>query len=261
MPKLNIRTYIFFLVIIVCVLSPLTFYLITKSGHKPSIDDIWVINLDKDTERLKFILSQEKHLPQKIQRFPAVYGKDLDRDLIANLDGVQTIISRSNNAEENKRSNKVLNKVGEIGCWVSHKRLLKKLNSQNYPSDFGHLICEDDIIIPKDFSKQWAKASLAIPSNWDMVFLGAGDVYGTRINKYVVKWKHDRDVANWGTYAYLVRHKSLGKILDKLVLMSAPIDVQYYKMLGNLNIYALDPVLITVNFSDFKSSIDGQEIR
>jgi glycosyl transferase, family 25 len=253
----QLKTYAYPIAIIIVI--SLIIYYVFFTNVRPSIDEIWVINLDKDSDRLKHFLTQEPYLPTKIQRWKATYGKDEDRK-VANKDGVHYIISRSNNSDENKANNKVISKPGEIGCWLSHKRLLTSLYRSNVPSNYGHLILEDDTVIPKDFNERWNKIRKTIPTDWDIVYLGINKMNGDRINDNVVRWKNDKSSGNWGTHAYLVRHKALKHILEKIEFMSAPIDVQYYNMLGALNIYIVDPPLITVN-DEMESSIDQQQER
>lgn len=253
--KKQYNTIVFIILVFILLIALLMY---TKQTP-PSIDTIWVINLDKDVERMTIIMEQNKYLPVQIQRWKAAYGKEEIRDDIIK-DGVMDILSRSPNNEENEKSKKVLLRAGEIGCWLSHKRLLSYLSKQAYPANYGHLICEDDIIIDKQFTTKWNTIKLEIPSNWDIVYFGIGGVHGDRISKNVVRWKNDIEAANWGTHCYLVKNSSITKILDKLILMAAPIDVQYYKMLGNLNIYIVDPPL-TLPSEEFKSSIDSQELR
>jgi GR25 family glycosyltransferase involved in LPS biosynthesis len=226
----------------------------------PDINTAWVINLDKDTQRLEKFREQETYLPVKFQRWAAAYGKEEDRINIAKMDGVEEIISRSANNEENSKSNKVLQRGGEIGCWLTHKRLLTYLSKQDYPENYGHLICEDDVIIDRDFIRKWNTLKTNIPSDWEMIYIGVGGPYGEKIADGILRWKNDKNAGNWGTYAYLVRHKSIKKILKSLTLMAAPIDVQYYKMLGGTNIYILNPPLIIAT-DEFGSSIDSQETR
>ena len=244
--------------ILVCFITLYVF----KLNQPPSIDTIWVINLDKDKERLESMKKQQENFPMQFQRWPAAYGKEEDRKNISLNDGVMSILSRSGNPEENKKSNKVLSRAGEIGCWLSHKRLLKHLDAGSYPPDFGHLICEDDIVVPEDFTYRWNDVRQYIPANWDIVYLGAGNIYGTRLNDKVIRWKNDipGKNKNYGTYAYIVRHRSIKHILKGLKYMNSPIDVQYYLMLGDLNIYIADPVLITP-YGGYGSSIDEQESR
>jgi len=224
------------------------------------INTIWVINLDKDKERLTNILGQQDRLPLPIQRWSAAYGKEENRRKIAAEDGVLEIISRSSNNDENKQSDKVLQRAGEIGCWLSHKRLLKHLSQQNYPPDYGHLICEDDVIVDPDFNKKWDGLKKNIPSDWEIIYFGIGGAHGDKISDGILKWKNDIRAANWGTFSYMIRQKSIKKVLGSMILMGGPIDVQYYKSLGHMNIYILTPNLINAT-EDLGSSIDDQEKR
>lgn len=225
----------------------------------PSIDDIWVINLDKDKERFDYFKEYSAFLPKPINRWKATYGKEEDRK-DANDDGVHYLLSRSNDSEENKKGNKVLSKPGEIGCWLSHKRLLRHLSQLPVSSSTGHLILEDDVIITQEFTKQWETIRQSIPRDWDMIYLNIGQIRGDRINDHVIRWKNTGKWGNAGTAAYIVRHGALDHILEKLRFMTSPIDVQYFYMLGNLNIYIVDPQIISTN-TEFESSIDQQQKR
>jgi len=228
--------------------------------NTPHIDTIWVINLDKDKARMENVLKQQNYLPVAVQRWKAAYGKEENRKQIM-AEGVQDIISRSPNNEENKKSDKVLLRAGEIGCWLSHKRLLTYLSKQDYPPNYGHLILEDDIKIDPDFIKKWNNVRHNVPDDWEMLYFGVGNFNGTKINNGVFKQKKvQSDFCNYGTYSYMVRHKSISKILEKLGYMIAPIDVQYYNLLDGMNIYILNPFLITAT-EDLGSSIDAQEKR
>jgi len=216
----------------------------------PSIDDIWVLNLDRDKERFQKILDQQPLLPQKINRWKATYGKDED-PRIAEKDGV-------NDVELNKRNPNV---PGEIGCWLSHKRLLRHLNTLNVSPNFGHLILEDDVLIDKNFPRKWDIVKQSIPGDWDFIYLGVqGDLVGDRINKNVVRWSNIGKLGNYGTYAYIVRHKAIPHILEKLRFMSAAIDIQYFALLGDLNIYIVDPPLVLAD-DEVESTIDAQQLR
>lgn len=179
---------------------------------------------------------------------------------MAEKDGVSHILSKSPDVDLNERNKNILNIPGEIGCWLSHKRLLRHLNTLNVSPNFGHLILEDDVLIDKKFLQKWDAVKQSIPGDWDFIYVGVGHVVGDRINKNVVRWKNTADKGNFGTYAYIVRHRALPHILDRLIYMNSAIDVQYYNMLGDLNIYILDPQLISPN-EGFESTIDAQQPR
>jgi GR25 family glycosyltransferase involved in LPS biosynthesis len=240
------------------VISALAYYLYNNTT--PSIDDIWVLNLDKDKERLQKVLDQQPLLPQRMNRWKATYGKEESREA-AGLDGVNHILSESGDAELNMREPNVLHVPGEIGCWLSHKRLLRHLNTLDVSPNFGHLILEDDVLIDKDFLRKWDTVKRSIPGDWDFIYLGVqGDLVGSRINQHIVRWSNVGKLGNYGTYAYIVRHRALPHILEKIKYMHAAIDVQYFSMLGGLNIYIVDPPLVLAD-DDVVSTIDAQQLR
>jgi Glycosyltransferase family 25 (LPS biosynthesis protein) len=252
MAKNNILKW--FIPLVILLVIAFMYYRVT-----PSIDDIWVLNMDKDKARLQGILDQQHLLPQKINRWTATYGKGESREA-AEKDGVSHILSKSGDVELNKSNQNVINIPGEIGCWLSHKRLLRHLNTLNVSPNFGHLILEDDVVIDRDFLRKWDIVKRSIPGDWDVIYLGILNMVGDRINENVVRWKNDAYKGNFGTHGYIVRHRVLPHILDKLKYMSAAIDVQYYNLLGDLKIYIVDPPLVITNDAH-ASTIDAQQPR
>jgi GR25 family glycosyltransferase involved in LPS biosynthesis len=166
----------------------------------------------------------------------------------------------SDDEAENKRTTTILQKPGVIGCWLSHKRLLRHLGSlSTVSSSVGHLILEDDVDIPADFADRWASVRGYIPSDWDVVYFGVGKPTGVPVAPGVLRAIKKEDSGNTGTYAYLVRHGAIPAILKKLEFMSSPIDKQYYKMFTDLKVYILDPPLVSPG--TFDSSILTMEHR
>src|SRR3990172_8149651 len=99
------------------------------------LDNIYVINLDKDKERLQKITENFKKYNLKFNRFPAVYGKDLSKD---ELDNETTLLCRS-----------ILCNYGVVGCALSHKTLWKKL-VDDINNDY-YVILEDDATFDNNF--------------------------------------------------------------------------------------------------------------
>jgi len=225
------------------------------SGRSPSIDSVWIINLDRDTKRWEHIQSQAKAIELPVERWSATYGKTEERR-VARQEGVDMFLMVSEDEAENKRTTTILQKPGVIGCWLSHKRLLRHLATLPVSPSFGHLILEDDVDIPVDFKKQWASLCTQIPRHWDVVYLGVGKPTGSLVSEGVLKAGKQEDSGNTGTYAYLVRHGAIPAILKKLEFMSSPIDKQYYKTFTDLQVYILEPSLITPG--TFDSSILAQ---
>jgi len=242
---------IYILVVFLVSLVLLTVYVM--SCKCATIDSVWCINLDRDTERLEAYKQHGERFGAPVYRWPATYGRDVDRMVASHTYGVTHAFTRSSDPEENKKNPNILYQPGVFGCWISHKRLMTHLSTLSLPSSHGHLITEDDIIVPTDFQEQWNSIRKTIPCDWDIVYLYTGKTRGDPVAPRVLRWKNDTASANTGTVAYLVRHGAVHKILKELKYMDSPIDVQYYRRLAHLNIYIVNPALITTG--DFESSI------
>ena len=243
------KNTLLFLIVGVCILI-LSY---VASLQRVTIDDVWFINLDRDVERREHYRKLEPLFGVPVRRWPATNGRDMTREEASRKYGITTAITRSNDAEENKKNPNILHQPGVYGCWISHKRLLTHLNTLPLSNSHGHLITEDDIAVPADFQSQWDTIRRSIPYNWDIVYLYIGKPHGDRIAPRVMRWRNDADSGNNGTVAYIVRHGALPKILKELRYMDSPIDVQFYRHFGSLNIYMVDPVLISTG--EFDSSI------
>ncbi len=99
---------------------------------------IYVINLDKDADRLSFMSSQLTELGLSFERFPAILGKEHD-------------FSNEYDASLCVKKNGVPMTTSELGCALSHKKVYEKILQGQ--EEFG-LVFEDDIAIhDKNFKK------------------------------------------------------------------------------------------------------------
>jgi GR25 family glycosyltransferase involved in LPS biosynthesis len=99
-----------------------------------SADNIYVINLLKDKERMKMVSQELNKFSIKFKRFDAVYGKHLSAE---EINDKVSFIGRN-----------FLCHHSMVGCYLSHVNLWKKL-IQDENKDF-YLVLEDDFVI-KDY--------------------------------------------------------------------------------------------------------------
>jgi GR25 family glycosyltransferase involved in LPS biosynthesis len=193
------------------------------------VHDVWYINLDRSPHRKTMIEDEIKKLGvTNVQRWPATDGKTLTDNDFNKLN--LPAWSRPQFAKNEK------NRYGEIGCYLSHKNLLKHLSQQSMPDDAVHLILEDDSVIDKDAASHWNKGIPTLDKDWDMLFLGL-------LGNTVTDVKNGVGKPSWitGTHAYAVKHSSIPKILDRIDTLSDPIDEMYGRSRDKLNIYAFSP--------------------
>ena len=253
--KPNILPYIGVFVFIAAVFAVLAFF---KQSGKPQISTIHVINLDRDVERWNSIESQGRGLGLQIQRFSAVYGKDIPyADMRKH--GVGNAMVR---ADRHDHKGEKLHNLGVVGCFLSHRALLAHVHTLNVPDSHGHLILEDDVRLPSDFLQpngRWDTLRQRIPGDWDIVWLRMWRPHGTKVAEGIMKLDTNANIrCNLGTFSYVVRHGAIPKILRELQFMMDAYDEQMNLQFAKWNCYLLEPGIIEID-SDLqnKSSINA----
>ena len=127
--------------------------------HKPivdGIDDCYVINLDRRSDRLKNFIAYHPSLKGGVRRIPAFDGKKLK--LTPSLTRMF-------------KPNDFFWKKAVMGCALSHMRVWANLISE--PSEIqSYLILEDDARLDPKWIDAWKVAYPHLPDDWDCVYLG-----------------------------------------------------------------------------------------
>lgn len=181
-------------------------------------DNTYIINLDKDKERLSSVLKECKNVginnPTRIQ---AVYGKELTKK------------------ELSENVSKVFSRIGlksAIGCALSHLKAWKKMvkNGDEYA-----LFLEDDIYFEKDFQRRIK--DIKVPEDFGIFYLGC--VLGCDINKeYGVEFPFTKLVlGNGGKYV-----KKVEKINENVFVPSLPLALHGYILSRKAAVYLIENV-------------------
>uniref|UniRef100_A0A6C0D8Z2 Glycosyl transferase family 25 domain-containing protein n=1 Tax=viral metagenome TaxID=1070528 RepID=A0A6C0D8Z2_9ZZZZ len=206
------------------------------------VDKVYVINLDKDKERLESITNQLTEQNIVFERFSAIDGSKIQ-----------------NNSQFTEFCNNFCTN-GTKGCALSHRSLHESIINNNYES-----ICifEDDVIFNKDFNDHLQLLFGSIPSDYDIVYLGnhfyCGDT--STYNQFTTKLFNVKTseystgvlkVAGCGGFhGYIISKQGAQKILNSKTNFHIDIDI----MQLNLNAYAFHPVL--VESGDNKSNLSS----
>lgn len=164
------------------------------------IDNVYIINLDKDTERLQSTLQECKKITNKYPiRIPGVYGKELPQEII------------------NDNTTYFYSKFGirsAIGCAISHINVWNKIieNGDNFA-----LILEDDVMVDNDFSSKFR--NIHIPDDFYIVYLGC--TIGCDINK---NYSLEYPLAK----LFIGNPKKVVKINDNVFIPSLPLALHGY---------------------------------
>ncbi len=201
-----------------------------------------VINMDESKERLAEFQENARAafgtaLP--VIRWPAYDSRKMTEKELAPLKLSKYIWKW---AVDNK-------KMGMMGCYLSHRTLLKHLETLPVASNNAHLILEDDAYVPPDFWKQWEQVLEEAPGDWEILQLGVTfpnlrrikSEGGGRVHR------HLGDKGNGGTFAYVVRHSALRKINTHLEYMTDPIDIMFRNKWREWNYYIVYPEICPHN--------------
>lgn len=116
---------------------------------------IFLINLDRDPDRLAFMAKALEKLGLGFTRVPAVLGLAMPEWVKPYfLDGDGAIASKL--------------RVGEVGCYASHLVVARRMVDEGIPAA---LVFEDDLELPEDFTGLIAETLRVAPAGWDIIRL------------------------------------------------------------------------------------------
>ncbi len=208
---------------------------------------VYLLNLDKSTDRLANIKPLVNGLEYSYTRISAVYGKELSqeyRDSVTVPDKYRILMHNDIGA-------------GTIGCYLSHINIWKEflLSKHSYA-----LIFEDDVEFEPKKLKKLIDLLLASSEEWDLVNI---DVNRHGFSKPVKQLsqlfrlvKFRARVGN--TSCYLINRKAAMALLQKSLPISMPVD--HYMMRPwefNIKIRGVTPQIVHQSFGD--SEIKKQE--
>jgi GR25 family glycosyltransferase involved in LPS biosynthesis len=139
-----------------------------------------------------------------------------------------------NNFNNKIKSSFKFNKPGQIGCYLSHFKIIENIMNNNLNYDYS-VIFEDDVYFGKYLNTNINKIVIDLNSlniNFDLIFLGnsnnnKGDklinnIYNIDINNYC-----------WGTHALLINNKNINKIYNLNCNITHEIDTHYASLIKN----------------------------
>ena len=179
-------------------------------------DAVYVINLDRRTDRMEKLDSQLKDLGIKYERVSAVDGKEL---------GIKP----------------------QTAGKLSHQKVIANLNGQKA------LILEDDAYFVDNFQEKFDEVMDYLPEDWDVFYLGV--LLQPRIGKLIQVNKHwHRQVVSVGMQAYCVHPNKANYFNEELTKYDGWVDVCFRLLADKTKAYVVQPNLVTQfpSFSDLR---------
>lgn len=199
------------------------------------VDKVYVINLDRDTERLQKMTEQLTRLNIEFTRFPAVLGSQVktshhltDMCLKYCTDGIK-------------------------GCAMSHKTIWEDMIKHNYKHV---LILEDDAEFAEDFENLFRTGWDQVPKDFDVFYLGCNfncddshtipKVYNEVLG--LVPKKVDTHVlrvfGSVGFHGYIISNGGATKVRHSPIHNHIDAQMAYWINKYKMNAYSMKPLII-----------------
>lgn len=200
------------------------------------VDNVYVINMDKDKHRFKQITKECQKFNIKFERFTGI-----DATILTKKEKSKYITNYCNNYCPNSI----------IGCAISHIKIYEDIINKGYKNA---LILEDDIYIYDDFYDILNKAFEELPDNYDILYLGFLNFFNLKKNNNTNK-NIFIPILPFGTHAYIISNKGC-KILLKHLRKNIFIHIDFMINLNmnKLNVYATKKKIIYQIWDDSNNS-------
>lgn len=197
-----------------------------------NIKNTYIINLDKDKERLdNSLLECKKAGINNPTRISGVYGKDLTESEIT--DNVEYVYSK-------------IGLSSAIGCAMSHIKAWKKMIENG---DDSALFLEDDVVFSTDFKERIK--TLKVPEGFGIIYLGCN--IGCDVNKkYSIEYPIAKIFVGKNRYT-----KKVVKINDNVYIPSIPLAMHAYILSRKCALYLLE----CIKKDKIQKHIDAQLIK
>jgi GR25 family glycosyltransferase involved in LPS biosynthesis len=195
----------------------------------------FLINLDHNKDRLEHATKNLQQLGISPQRFPAVYGKKLDKDYLDTV--IHPYVWYT--IENGQTTDPDIQSLGAVGCSLSHISLWQKLVDSS--EEVFH-ITEDDACVNASSEKvnAFLKEVEEIDPDWDVVYIGYNpcSIYKQiSISPTVQKINS----LSFGTQSYLIRKKGAEKLLRKAFPISQHVDTYMSIMAAHAGVRSYRP--------------------
>jgi GR25 family glycosyltransferase involved in LPS biosynthesis len=199
--------------------------------------------MDSSKERLNTIMDAAKAAKIELVRFPAIVLHD---DVLKNNRGQELQEQGVGSLLYYSYDTKGLVKRGTIGCYLSHRGVMRKIAEDTNDKSKGTLILEDDANVPPNLIEKVNAAIVDLPEDWDILYIGRWQTESQHIKNSVHKitnrFNPDK---NWGMWAYFVKNTSVkDKILPCLDIMFNNLDLQLNYYVNKLNTYLIVPNIV-----------------
>jgi glycosyl transferase family 25 len=197
---------------------------------------VFLLNLDRDSERLKSAAGQLHSAGVDFERFPAVYGKDLPAE------------TRAESYRHFRWWCAVGRPIrdGEIGCALSHYGVYKQMLSEDIPIA---CVFEDDVLVEGDLRARLSEVEAFCDLGRPQVFLLSNHTKRHGLGQGIQRIGGDRHAES-----YVLTKAAAGNLLKSNCPMAVPCDY-WDRWAGSkaIELYHVFPTICRPNEADYAS--------
>jgi glycosyl transferase, family 25 len=203
---------------------------------------VFLINLDRDTERLASMRQRARRAELTLERISAILGSDVPQHMRAQFAHSPLL-------------------PGEIGCYASHLLASAEILKRNIPYA---AVVEDDVGIEPDATAALAELVTALPPRWDIVKLcnrrpvrAVLCLQHLQSGRMLVRYTRHPILAG----AYLISATGAAKLTAPRP-RTLPIDIDFFHpwRMG-LETYGVAPAIFPQSHNEFRSNIGQANSR
>jgi GR25 family glycosyltransferase involved in LPS biosynthesis len=183
------------------------------------VENVYLINMDKDTDRLKKVKKECDIVDIKFERFPGIKITDISKNILDKYIPEEIQKYGSN---------------GMIGCGISHLFIWKDAIIKYYKNI---LVLEDDVYFTDDFNEYLKNVMEELPEDYDILYLGYKDTVckAPKDSSFNYIYKPYFPLL---THAMIISNTGLKKLVKIITKIDDHIDWLIALNNKNLNIYA-----------------------
>ena len=198
------------------------------------VDKIYIINLERATERLYKVINELKKLGGQFSNytvFKAIDGKTISENEVKKLLTLDAQYSFYINAFNYDQ----IRSRGEVGCYLSHLGVWKDMIKNNY----NNVIVLEDDVFSNMTSQQINKNLDYLPLDYDVAHLGWFSRYEGNYLKKSTNWvvpidNNERFSMIYGTYSYMLSNKGAKELIANAIPINMQVD-SYISVYSSLN--------------------------
>ncbi len=176
-------------------------------------DHVYVLNLDRNKDRMKRMEKRLASVGIKAHRWSAVDGNKLKQEF------KNYQLFPLNMYEEMVLGRKAIVSTGAMGCLYSYIEIIKDAKDKGYK----RILClEDDAIFHKKFKYRWSQYSKELPEDWKLLYLGASQLNWRKVKSFNKHFYHAQQTD--GTFAFAIDHSVFDLYLQHASCHELPAD-------------------------------------